>query len=387
MKVCFITEDIATMGGRQRVTATICNGLIENTEIDVYILFTSPMNKVKKPAYILNEKVNILWNKKIAKGKYSNLFLKVFRYFNKNIKPIKSVRFLEKIYFPSSEKKAYENYLNKYNFDVMVGVGSRASAMLSLLDINCKKIGWMHCSYDLYFFTKGCFQYQQEKLYKKLFQKLNNIVCLTDNDAHIYKSELNKSINKIYNPLAFKTDEKSEFNENELLFVGRLDYEIKGLDLLIDSLSYLNKFNQQWHLTIVGDGQGKENLIKEIQKKGLEGYISIIGFTDNVLSYYQKSSILLLPSRSEGFGLVVIEAMECGVPVISYETDGPSEIIDNEIDGYLIKKYDTESFAKKIEYLLNNENERLKLSKNAIKKAKNFSIENIVNQWIQIFEI
>ena len=133
-----------------------------------------------------------------------------------------------------------------------------------------------------------------------------------------------------------------------MIFVGRLDYDLKGLDLLIQALSIVKIEIPDFSLVMVGDGGGRERLENEIEKAGLKGNINMVGNSEDVMKYYMQASIALLPSRQEGFGLVVTEAMECGLPVISFKTKGPSEIIEDGVNGFLIDKYDVVSFAKRI---------------------------------------
>lgn len=111
----------------------------------------------------------------------------------------------------------------------------------------------------------------------------------------------------------------------------------------------------------------------------------MVGQTDNVASYYTEASIALLTSRKEGFGLVVTEAMECGLPVVSFKTEGPSEIIIDGENGFLIEKYDTEAFAKKIILLCNNKKMRYTMGQSAKQRASDFSINVIINEWSSLF--
>ena len=112
----------------------------------------------------------------------------------------------------------------------------------------------------------------------------------------------------------------------------------------------------------------------------------MFGNSEDFMKYYMQASIALLPSRQEGFGLVVTEAMECGLPVISFKTKGPSEIIEDGVNGFLIDKYDVVSFAKRIVMLCERPDLRKQMGENAARRAEDFSCHFIVGEWKILFE-
>lgn len=383
-KVCFLTNDIATMGGRQRVNALMTNELANAEDMDVSIVFTSDYEIAMKQFYKLNSNVRVLWDKQLCSSK-KDLPYKMLRYFNKKILEIKNATFQQFIYFPAHEVQANNEFFKKNNFDIIIGVGTRAGGMLSLIKAKSKKIVWLHTPYDVYFLTKNQFQWHQEVLYKKLLARLDAMVVLTDGDIEKYKNEIECNPIRIYNPLTLSCDKKASLEKNELIFVGRLVYDIKGLDFLVDIMLLVKKEIPDIHLTIVGDGNDRRQLEEIITKTGLSQNITMVGQTDNVASYYTEASIALLTSRKEGFGLVVTEAMECGLPVVSFKTEGPSEIIIDGENGFLIEKYDTEAFAKKIILLCNNKKMRYTMGQSAKQRASDFSISVIINEWSSLF--
>lgn len=386
MKICFVTENIAELGGRQRVLTVVANALAESNNVEVSILFTSLKGIMEKQVYELNPKIIQLWDSKIATDKKSYIGYKIIRTFNKKIYSIENVELLRRIYFPEKEIKLYQKFFSKNIFDVVIGVGTRSSAMLSLLNNNHKKIAWLHNSYNIYFNTPQYFQWKQELLYHKLLPNLDKMVVLTDNDVNIYNNQFKNNPIRIYNPLSFECSQKSDLKGNKLLFVGRLDYEIKGLGLLIKSLKKLKDIVSDFTLTVVGDGSGKERFLKEAIEAGIIDNIKMIGATTEVIKYYISNSICILPSTQEGFGLVVTEAMECGLPVISYKTEGPSEIIEDGVNGFLVEKFDTDVFALRIAELCLNSEKREEMGRNAINRARYFSINNIKIEWIKMLE-
>lgn len=386
MKICFVTTDISELGGRQRVTAVVSSGLAEQTDIDVSILFTGKSNPSGNIVYPLSSKIHIYWDKQIAFQKRYDIYHKGLRYIDHKVRLIHTESLLQKIYFPTNEIKAYENFFKKVSFDVIIGVGAREGAVIGALNIQTRKVGWMHNSYKLYFLTKGYFYWRQECLYKKFIPNLHDLIVLSDGDVDRYEMEFEIKPKRIYNPLSFRSEKKSLLNKNKLLYVGRLDYTIKGLDLLVDIMSDLKQSYKELHLNIVGDGKGRKRLEKRIEENGLDECISVNGFTNDVIPYYLDSALLLLTSRQEGFGLVATEAMECGVPVISFDTEGPREIISDGKNGFLIKKYDVKEFVRKIKYLYDHPDVHKRMSADAVRRAGDFSTNNIITQWEQLLK-
>lgn len=379
-KVCFLTNNIAEMGGRQRVNALIANEFANTEDMDVSIVFTSGYKTAMKQFYKLNSRVRVLWDGKLCSGK-KDLPYKFVRYFNKKVLEIKNAAFQQFIYFPMHEVRAYNKFFNDNEFDVIIGVGTRAGGMLSLIKNKSKKVVWLHCTYDTYFRTKDNFQWHQEVLYKKLLSKLDAMVVLTDGDVERYKSNINFNPTRIYNPLTLSCDKKATLDNNELVFVGRLDYDIKGLDYLVDIMMYVKKEIPNVHLTVVGDGTGRSQFEANIKERNLSKFISLVGHTNDVAAFYRKASMALLTSRKEGFGLVATEAMEYGLPVISFRTEGPSEIIIDGENGFLVEKFDTKTFADKVILLCENKELRCAMGKVAQRRAGDFSVKKIIDEW------
>ena len=199
---------------------------------------------------------------------------------------------------------------------------------------------------------------------------------------------MNLDAKYIYNPLSFSSEKKTDVHEKKLLFVSRLETRQKGLDFLVRVADIL--FHQRgyvdWKLEIIGAGSGMEETGRMIAEYGLENYIELLGEKKNVTDYYTRASVFLCTSRWEGFGMVVTEAMECGLPVVSFKTDGPSEIIRDGESGYLIDNFDLEQFADAVERLMKDEGLRKEMSRHAMVRAKDFSIVQIGEEWEKLFK-
>lgn len=172
--------------------------------------------------------------------------------------------------------------------------------------------------------------------------------------------------------------------EKEIIYVGRLDYVQKRVYRVIDTWNYLEERFPDWRLTIVGDGEDRENLENHVKCLDLKR-ISFEGF-QNPLEYYKRASMLLLTSDFEGFGLVIVEGMSYGVvPFVYGSYPAVYDIIDDKKNGFILPMtedgYDAAQMAEKMAEVMRSPEKWLQLSKNAMLKSNLFSLENVYSQW------
>ena len=164
-------------------------------------------------------------------------------------------------------------------------------------------------------------------------------------------------------------EKKKATNHKKILFVGNLA-PVKGIQFLPETLSLLiSKYKQPVQLTIVGDGPLKKKIFKEFQELGLG---SLVEFVDpmpqkNLAIYYQQADLLCLPSLSEGFGCVILEAMACGTPVVASRVVGVGEIIDS-ISGLLVEPGNPQRLAEALEIALEREWNPISIRERVIEK-------------------
>ena len=164
-----------------------------------------------------------------------------------------------------------------------------------------------------------------------------------------------------------------------ILGVGRLSYE-KGFDQLI--MAYSNLETSDTDLLIVGGGAEKENLIALISRLNLKDRVHLVGPKTELLDYYQQAELFVLPSRNEGYPNALIEAMSNGCPCIAMNCEfGPSEIIQNGINGLLIENNNVHLLSKAIFKILVNPVFKQKIAKNAKLICQTNSLEVISNKW------
>ncbi len=218
----------------------------------------------------------------------------------------------------------------------------------------------------------------------KLISKCSALVTLTQNDALSWKN-LKKTVvipNVLsYYPLKIKYNPSSR----KIITVGRLSEE-KGYDLLIRSWRLVHQKHPEWSLEIYGSGKEKETLLRDLIEYKIEKSVAIHEPINYIYKKYMESSFFVMSSRYEGFGLVLAEAMSCGIPCVSFNCPhGPSEIIKNGEDGILVEAMNIEMLANKICFMIENEDIRKQMSIKARENVKRFLAENIMPKWVELF--
>lgn len=214
------------------------------------------------------------------------------------------------------------------------------------------------------------------------YRHAKHIISLTQEDLKKYQSLGQASC--VYNPVIPPENVViSELGRKVVMAVGRLDPQ-KGFDLLIKSWALVNEKHPDWVLKIVGDGREKEKLLALITKLGLEQKVHLEPSTNNVFLKFAEASLFVLSSRYEGFGLVVIEAMSAGLPVIAFDCrTGPKEILSTG-GGFLVTPENCIELAEVINRYMDSPQTWKNLSSEAIETSKRFSLIDYKNKMNKI---
>lgn len=213
--------------------------------------------------------------------------------------------------------------------------------------------------------------------------KFDLLVALTTQDANNWAALLKTTI--ITNMIHINLNRKySDLKNKRIIFAGRYSKE-KGISDLYRIWELVFQKHPDWHLDLYGSGP-LQNILKD-KAKELNMNIHVNDSTDNIFDKYQESSIFVLCSIFEAFGLVIPEAMSCKLPVVSFDCPfGPRQIIINGKNGFLIPKRDIQLFATRINDLIESEELRKKMGEEAVLTAQRFSAEQIIPQWTNLYE-
>jgi len=197
----------------------------------------------------------------------------------------------------------------------------------------------------------------------------------------------NNSIHIIANPVG-TVQEVAEFSSEvtlpsgkSIVAMGQLSPQ-KGFDLLLKVFAKIHQTYKEWNLIILGTGPMKEELVLQAGQLGIERYLHLPGMVTNPLSVLKKCDLFVLSSRYEGLPNVLLEAMACGLPVVSFDCpSGPSEVIRDRVNGLLVPLKDLDALKDAIESLIKDEKLRLSLGREAVKVQDKFSLEKVMSQW------
>lgn len=223
----------------------------------------------------------------------------------------------------------------------------------------------------------------QYALMKRAARKFDKFIVLTQGNLKEWNGN---NLEVIPNPLSFYPEAKAALQNKKVIAVGSHSYN-KGYDLLLLAWREVIRSHPDWVLTIYGKLDTDKTYVKQAKKLGIADSVYFSNPVKDIQKKYLESSIMVLPSRSEGFGMVLIEAMACGVPCVSFNCpEGPADIIRDGEDGYLVKNGDVEELASKVMELIEDEARRKAMGAKAKQHVKQYLPEVIVSQWDELFK-
>ncbi|MDM1547536.1 glycosyltransferase family 4 protein [Empedobacter falsenii] len=297
--------------------------------------------------------------------------------------------------FMQTYRQKVEEYLYKNPTDIAISMYFGAEhKFLPLINDGSKKILEYHFHFDITPLSKklkakwslrNIRMKMQTKLFQKTLNKYDRIIVLTQQDDEEWSNYFNNVIN-IPNPITI-TPIKTDSSIEKVLAVGRFTYQ-KGFNYLIDAWAIVNNDFPDWKLDIYGSGELEEDLIKQIKQLSLGNSINLCEPRKDINQVFSEHSIFALSSRFEGFPLVLIEALSCGLVPVAFECkNGPKQMMgDSELKKFLVRPFDVTEFAEKLKILILNKQLRTEMSEEAIKVSQRYQLDNIMMIWESTFK-
>jgi glycosyltransferase involved in cell wall biosynthesis len=357
MKILYITSQINNEGGVARVLSLKVNYFTQNRNYQVSILTQNQGN------------------------------FPLFYDFDSRVQLFDMTLLGNPVKFLISYKKALNNVVAKINPDVIIvsDNGLKAYLLPFFLKTRIPVIFEVHGSKYVQEKEKNnkLFDFLSIKIKEVGIKKYNKAVFLSKESA----TEWNfKNPIIIPNPTSFSTDNCSNLTSKNVIAVARHSYE-KGLDRMLQIWQKVIIKYPDWRLEIYGKSNENQDLQKMANSLNIGNNIDFFEPIKNISEKYIDSSIYIMTSRSEGFPMVLLEAMALGLPSIAYDCPvGPRTIITNNKNGFLIENGNRDSFVQKLELLIEDENLRMQMGKNAQESVKVYDIDSIMQQWKSLFE-
>lgn len=369
MKLMFVYESMARWGGIERVWTDKINWFV-NTGYDVKLITT--IQGEHPIPYEIDSKVEI--------KDLQIQFHHSYQY--KGVKKIWTQWRRQKKF-----EKLLKQELNEYKPDIIICVATNYVETLVKLKSNIPLIAESHetCLNTCSLSTHSIIKIIQNKKLVNYFAKVDCIVSLTEGDAKEWR-KYNNNVKVITNTVHLNSNKYiSDCTNKRVIFVGRIA-EQKGLPALFKIWEDVTKRHPDWTLDLYGEGESATltEWVNDETKK--QKNIVLHKPTDKIFDKYCECSIFVLTSTYEPFGLVLPEAMSCGLPVIAFDCPyGPTDIITDGIDGFLIPQGDTKAFANKICNLIENPELRKKMGAAGVISSQRYAAANIMPQWVKLF--
>lgn len=376
LKIVYCTPALYMAGGVERVLTLKANYMADVLGYDITIILTE--GKEKPLFYPLSRKIKVinldidfeaLWT--------CSFFKKIFVYLQK-----------QRIF-----KKRLTEELIRLKADITVSLLRREINFINDIQDGSRKIGELHVNRANY----RNFEAGDTNIVKRLFAKywmhnlvshlkrLDRFVVLTEEDKSSWTELSNVEV--IPDPLAFDIDQVSPLTNKRVIAVGRYVYQ-KGFDLLLHAWKLIEQQHPDWGLVIygMGDRMPYEQIITELQIDRTRCHLN--GSTSDIKAEYLNSSLFVFSSRFEGFGMVLIEAMACGLPVVSFDCScGPKDIVRHNEDGLLVSSGSIGLLAKAMSKMMYNDNLRQQMAKAAVKNVQRYKLNAICQHWKSLFDI
>lgn len=374
MRIVYYLPSLYTPGGLERIITFKANYLAENfTDYSVFIITSEQIGK--KPYFPLSPHIkhidlNVPFDWPFNQSRISKIIKYPFRY----------LKF----------KKRFTQQLKELKADITISTLRREINFINSIDDGSIKIGEFHVTRNSYHgnsiknnnIISNIIKKQLSDSFVNNLKKLSKVILLTHEEVAFWP-ELN-NITVIPNPIITESENTSTNDSKQVIAVGRYAPQ-KGFDLLIEAWSIVSSKHPSWTLRIYGDGMRKE-LQEQIDTLKLNKTCILEHTVSDITHKYCESSIFVLSSRFEGFGMVITEAMSCGVPPVSFACPcGPKDIITDKVDGLLVDNGNITQLAEKITYLIENPEIRKEMGKQAFTSSKRFKMGNIAQQWEALF--
>lgn len=367
MKVLYVFRSLAVWGGIERILVEKMNYLSKVYGYDVYML-TSDQGNHPIPYHLENsvhlEDLNIRFHQQYQYSFLRRIWVvrRLKRRYEKRLS--ERIRQIQPDIIICTTADHIDS-LGKLKGSIPLIVESHSICLRTIEDGNC----W---------FRRKWYRFH----YLKALSKADVLVALTEGDATEWR-KVHPHVEVIPNLVHLNDGAVSTLENKRVIFVGRFDYQKRPMEM-IRIWEKIHSAHPDWQLDIYGEGEQERELVDQVRSSDIN--IVIHQPTEHIFNRYRESSVLVSTSLFEPFGLVIPEAMSCGLPVVAYNCPyGPASIISNGENGFLINCGDIETFAKKVCLLMDSIELRKKMGAAGAVASRNYEPSRVMPLWIDLF--
>ena len=351
MRICFLEGDMSRTGGTERMTAWLANALCAEQEIHVLSLRMGG----REVFFPLDSRVKH----------------RVLPVFSGKAGIAKQICWIHQ-------------YIKENRIDRVINVdmGMGFYGILAAKGTNARTVTWEHGNF---YNNWGSRLFPHMRRFAA--RHSSAVVLLTNRDAENYRTHISRCapLHVIPNP-AEPTDAVYDPNSKMILSVGHL-LENKGFHRAIEIAAKILPDHPDWTWVICGEGPERPRLEAMIREKGLENRVLLPGVIKALDGMYRKAAMLVMTSDMEGLPMVLLEGKAHGLPLVAFDImTGPSDIIDDGLNGFLVPPFELDTMAEKLRRLLEDDALRCRMSRDAAMGMEKFSEKTITDKWRKLLE-
>jgi len=377
MKIVYVIDSLASKGGAERILSDKMNYMTSHYGYEVYVITCYQNPQEQSNAYHLSEQVrqidlNIPYYSQYRYRYPYRLWVKS-RLYSRLVRELTAA-------------------VQRIDPDVLVGLGYFQADVVSGIRCRAAKVVESHEArlftmsdqgLSRSFLSRLYMRFYRQRYFRRVERQTDVVVTLTNGDAKIWSNARRVKVIPNFTMMAVK--EKSTCDAKRVIAVGRLEWQ-KGFDRLLQAWQLVERQHPDWQLCIFGSGTQEAQLKAQIKEAALQT-VTLHPFTPAISDEYVHSSIFALSSRFEGFSLVLLEAMQAGLPCVAFDCPfGPSDVVADGECGYVVEDGDVPAFAARLCQLIADEEQRKAFGRAAVLQAKKFDVDVVMSQWKALFE-
>ena len=374
MKLIYCICNVCNPGGMERVLLNKVRYLVEVMHWDVTVVTTD--QKGRPPFYAFPPQMRMVdLDVNYTDDNGRNPLLKIAGYLRRR----------------RLHRKRLTELLMRERADVVVSLFPSESSFIPDIKDGSRKVLELHfCKFFRLQYGRrglmGLIDKIRTRQDERLVRRFHRFVVLTEEDKGYWGDIPNITV--IPNAALLSEGPQSTTGSHRVIAVGRMDYQ-KGFDRLVEAWDIVccdSRF-ADWRLDIFGQGEWREMLQGMIDSRGLQGRIALNAPTKGITDEYAASSMLVMSSNYEGFPMVMIEAMACGLPVVAFDFKcGPRDIIEDGCNGLIVPNGDIEGLAHAMMRVMGDDELRRSMGAAAVNVTERYSEEAVMKQWVELFE-